>query len=207
MKNIIIKVVIASFLISSYAFADDLINGQKIAARKCDKCHGSGGVSDDTDTPHLASQNSEYTIKQLKDYKVRTRVDKNMYKRAKRLDDKKMRDVAAWYETQLLPENNPTLRENIRTPKLVSEGDANRGIPPCDLCHGKDGKTSIGTTPVLAGQQYGYLVSTMEYFKDGSRTNDPGGAVQAVIKILSDIEIEALARYYSELGGREVEED
>ena len=59
------------------------------------KSHGEFGISDDTDTPHLASQNSAYAIKQLKDYKSKLRVDKNMYKRAKRLDDERMSDLAA----------------------------------------------------------------------------------------------------------------
>ncbi len=206
MKNTSLKLLLIGVFASLALQAADSINGQIIAAKKCDKCHGEFGISDDTDTPHLAAQSSVYTIKQLKDYKSKLRVDKNMYKRAKRLDEKRMDDLAAWYESQILPETNPSLRENIKTPSLVNKGDISRGIPACDLCHGKDGRTSIGATPGLAGQQYGYLVSTMEYFKDGSRSNDPGGIVQGVIKKLSELEIEALAKYYSELGGREAEE-
>ncbi|MBT3276400.1 c-type cytochrome [Candidatus Thioglobus sp.] len=186
--------------------ASDPVNGQIIAAKSCDRCHGEFGISDDTDTPHLASQSVNYIVKQLKDYKSKARKDKNMYKRAKKLNNKQMLDVGVWYESQLLPEQNPTLREAIKTPALINKGDTNRGIPPCDLCHGKDGKTSIGSTPVLAGQQFGYLLSTMEYFADGSRNNDPGGAVQSIIRKLSDVEIQALAKYYSHLGGTEVEE-
>lgn len=206
MKNNIYKVVALLVFVSWQAQASDSINGQIIAAKSCDRCHGEFGISDDTDTPHLASQSVNYILKQLKDYKSKARKDKNMYKRAKRLTEQQMLDVAAWYEAQLLPETNPALRENIKTPALINKGNINRGIPPCDLCHGKDGKTSIGSTPVLAGQQFGYLLSTMEYFADGSRSNDPGGAVQGIIKKLSDVEMEAIAVYYSELGGRAVEE-
>lgn len=205
-KKYTYQAVCLSLFISFQTYADDLVSGQIIAAKSCDRCHGEFGISDDTDTPHLASQSVNYIVKQLKDYKLKARKDKNMYKRAKKLNDEQMQNVGAWYESQLLPETNPALRVNIKTPALINKGDVDRGIPPCDLCHGKDGKTSIGSTPVLAGQQFGYLLSTMEYFADGSRSNDPGGAVQGILKKLSDVEMEALAIYYSHLGGREIEE-
>jgi len=204
-KNLF-KISVLFLSLSFQVQASDPVSGQIIAAKSCDRCHGEFGISDDTDTPHLASQSVSYIVKQLKDYTSKARTDKNMYKRAKKLNEQQMQDVATWYEAQLLPETNPSLREQIKTPSLVSKGDSNRSIPACNLCHGKDGKTSIGATPMLAGQQFGYLLSTMEYFTDGSRNNDPGGVVQGIIRKLSDIEIEALAKYYSELGGREAEE-
>ncbi|SMN16180.1 Cytochrome c4 [uncultured Candidatus Thioglobus sp.] len=206
MKKNTYKIAVLFAFISWQVHASDPVNGQIIAVKYCDRCHGEFGISDDTDTPHLASQSINYILKQLKDYKSKARKDKNMYKRAKKLSEQQMLDVATWYETQLLPETNPALRENIKTPVLINKGNVSRGIPACDLCHGKDGKTSIGSTPALAGQQFGYLLSTMGYFADGSRDNDPGGAVQGIIKKLSDVEMEAIAVYYSELGGREAEE-
>jgi cytochrome c553 len=99
------------------------------------------------------------------------------------------------------------VKVNLKSPQLVAAGDSERSIPPCDICHGKDGKTTAEGVPILAGQQAEYLISTMEYFKDGSRSNDPGGAVQTIIKKLSDIEIEALAHYYAALGGRPAEQE
>lgn len=179
--------------------------GKAIATNKCDRCHGSGGVSDDPDTPHLASQSAAYTVKQIRDYKSRVREDKNMYKRARKLDEQQMADLALWYESQSLPEVKPLATQKPETPQLVNKGDPTRAIPPCDICHGKDGKTGAAEVPVLAGQHVDYLISTMEYFRDGSRSNDPGGAIQVIIKKLTDVEIEALARYYAALGGRPVE--
>lgn len=177
-------------------------NGKAIAEKQCDRCHGSGGVSDDPDTPHLAAQSAAYTLKQMRDYKSRARDDKNMYKRVRKLDEQQMADIALWYQSQPLPAVKPLAMQGLEAPQLVSKGDPARAIPPCEICHGKDGKTAAGEIPVLAGQHVDYLVSTMEYFKDGSRNNDPGGAVQVIIKKLSDVEIAALARYYAALGGR-----
>ena len=90
-------------------------------------------------------------------------------------------------------------------PQLVDKGDPDRSIPPCEICHGKDGKTTSGEIPKLAGQHADYLVSTMEYFRDGSRSNDTAGFVQTIIKKLSEVEIEELARYYAALGGTPAE--
>lgn len=180
-------------------------NGKAIAEKKCDRCHGSEGVSDDPDTPHLAGQSAAYSVKQLVDYKSRARDDLNMYKRAKRLDEQQMADIALWYESRPLPEIRPLAEQDLDVPEIVETGDPARGITPCTICHGKDGKNVAGGIPVLAGQVVEYLVYTMENFKDGSRSNDPGGAVQAIIKKLTDVEIEALARYYAALGGRPAE--
>ena len=187
--------------------AGDAGNGKALAEKSCDRCHGPGGVSDDPDTPHLAAQSPDYLIKQMADYKSHLRDDKNMYKRVRKLDEQQMTDIALWYASQPLPELVPAAREQLATPQLVDKGDPERAIPPCNLCHGEHGKTVAGVMPVLAGQQVDYLVSTMEYFRDGSRSNDPGGAVQTIIRKLSDVEIEALARYYAALGGRPAGED
>ncbi len=177
-------------------------NGKLLAEQQCDRCHGSGGVSDDPDTPHLAAQSAAYFVKQMRDYKSRTRDDKNMYKRARKLNERQFADLAVWYESQPLPELVPLSEAELTVPKLVKEGDAERDIPACDICHGKDGKNVVGEVPILAGQYAEYLVSTMQYFREGSRSNDPGSVVQLIVRNLSDEEIETLARYYAALGGR-----
>lgn len=180
----------------------DAAKGRALAAGKCDRCHGEGGVSDDPDTPHLAGQSAAYLLKQLQDYKSRARDDRNMYKRARKLDEQQMADLSLWYESQPLPALNPDAAQGLEAPELVTHGDTARSIPPCEICHGKDGRTVANVVPALAGQYADYLVSTMEYFSDGTRSNDPGGAISLIISKLTDLEIDALARYYAALGGR-----
>jgi cytochrome c553 len=89
-------------------------------------------------------------------------------------------------------------------PQLVSAGDPARSIPPCVLCHAKDGKTVSGNIPVLAGQSADYLMTEMQFFRDGLRGNDPGGIMETITKKMFDVEFEGLARYYAALGGRPV---
>lgn len=196
----------SSPLPASDSIVGDPENGKALADRKCDRCHGPAGVSDDPDTPHLAGQTAAYLLKQMEDYKSRVREDKNMYKRVRKLDEQQMADIALWYESQTLPVLEPEVIQKLEASQLVTAGDPARSIPPCELCHGKDGKTVAGEVPVLAGQQVDYLISTMHCFRDGTRNNDPGGAVQAILRKLSDVEVIALARYYAALGGRPAEE-
>ena len=80
---------------ASDAITGSAENGKVIALKKCDRCHGPGGVSDDADTPHLAMQSAAYLLKQMKDYKARARKDINMYKRVRKLDDQQMDRLTA----------------------------------------------------------------------------------------------------------------
>ena len=185
----------------------DVENGRAIAEtdRKCIRCHGPNGVSDDPDTPHLAGQNPAYLLKQMRDFKSMERLGPNMFKRVRRLSEQQMADIARWYASQTLPETRPVDRLALRVPKLVHSGDPGRDIPPCELCHARDGRSVSGDIPVLAGQSADYLISAMEYFREGVRTNDPGEFMETITKKMSDTEYEVLARYYAALGGRPAE--
>jgi cytochrome c553 len=182
----------------------DAENGKYVAEtqQKCARCHGPNGVSDDPDTPHLAGQNANYLLKELKDFKSQTRLGPNMYKRVRKLHEQEMIDIALWYQSQSLPEIEPVDVEDLHVPQLVSAGDPARSIPPCELCHAKDGKSVSGNIPVLAGQNVDYLIVEMQFFRDGLRGNDPGGIMETITKKMFDVEFEGLARYYAALGGR-----
>jgi len=186
------------------AIQGDIENGRAIAEtnRKCIRCHGPNGVSDDPETPHLAEQNAAYLLKQMRDFKSMERLGPNMFKRVRNLSDQQMADIALWFSNQTLPEIKPVDRQALRVPKLVRSGDSSRDIPPCELCHARDGRSVSGEIPVLAGQSADYLISAMEYFREGIRANDPGEFMETITKKMSDVEFEALARYYAALGGR-----
>ncbi len=186
------------------AIQGDIENGKAIAEidGRCIRCHGPSGVSDDPETPHLAEQNPAYLLKQMRDFKSMERLGPNMFKRVRRLSEQEMADIALWYSSQTLPATNPVDRQSLRVPKLVHSGDSSRDIPPCELCHAKDGRSVSGEIPVLAGQSADYLNSAMEYFREGIRANDPGEFMETITKKMSEVEFDALARYYAALGGR-----
>ena len=81
----------------------------------------------------------------------------------------------------------------------VQAGDAVAGkarAASCVACHGADGISPNPDWPNLAGQQKGYLIREMQYFRDGVR----GDAMMTpMARTLSDEDLENLAGYYSSL--------
>lgn len=64
----------------------------------------------------------------------------------------------------------------------------------CAACHGASGHASMPGVPNLAGQQLDYLRDALKQYRDGRR-NVP--VMRAAIGPVSDIELDALARWYS----------
>ncbi len=66
----------------------------------------------------------------------------------------------------------------------------------CAGCHGADGIAVNPAYPNLAGQNAQYLVAAIKAYKDGTRNNAVMGAL---VKALSDEDIENIAAYYQSL--------
>ena len=77
---------------------------------------------------------------------------------------------------------------------LVTFGDGERGIPPCQACHGPVAY-KIGV-PSLANQNGDYVLNQLEAFADGSRANDINLPMRTIAALLSEDERKALADYY-----------
>ncbi|MGQ0510153.1 MAG: c-type cytochrome [Betaproteobacteria bacterium] len=72
-------------------------------------------------------------------------------------------------------------------------------VKACAACHGADGNSAIAGTPSIAGQPRIFLENYLVMTREGVR----GSAVmQALLKGVSDREIIALSRHYSELKAR-----
>ncbi|NOX44072.1 MAG: cytochrome c [Gammaproteobacteria bacterium] len=78
-------------------------------------------------------------------------------------------------------------------------GDAAAGkikSSACASCHGLNGVSTMGMNPNLAGQKKEYLIKSIKDYRDGKRNDATMGAM---VKGLSDADIENLATFYSEL--------
>jgi cytochrome c553 len=64
----------------------------------------------------------------------------------------------------------------------------------CVTCHGDTGLASSDRYPNIAGQNVGYLVSRLNYFREGQ---EPGNQMNAQAVLLSDEDIQRLAEYFS----------
>ena len=68
----------------------------------------------------------------------------------------------------------------------------------CFTCHGKDGNTTIMPSyPKVAGQNEAYALQQMKDIKSGARTNGMSAAMKGIMHLVSDEEMEALAKYLS----------
>jgi len=66
----------------------------------------------------------------------------------------------------------------------------------CTACHGEQGIPQLKTTPVIWGQNQGYLIYQLRDFKSGSRKNE---LMAPIVASLDMADIEAFAAYFSKL--------
>src|SRR5687767_1057465 len=88
---------IAAAFAASASLAADPAAGKKVAQGTCAVCHGVDGIAKNPDAPHLAAENVEYLMRQLKAFKTGERKHEQMAIIAQGMSDEQMADVSAWY--------------------------------------------------------------------------------------------------------------
>lgn len=71
----------------------------KIKSISCQVCHGKDGHSNNPSYPKLAGQHAQYTAKQMRDFKNKTRVDAVMNEMSSGLSEQDIDDIAAYFES------------------------------------------------------------------------------------------------------------
>jgi cytochrome c553 len=178
--------------------AADAARGEALAKeKKCYKCHGDNGVSEDPEDVNIAGMQPSYIYKQLRDYQDGNRDSRSMYKQVRDLDDRQMADLAAWFALQqpLPPAADRNMDPAVLS--LVYEGDPARLLKACSSCHGRRGQGGQFDSPRLTGQYPTYFIDSMTEFQEGDRSNDIYARMRSVAEVLTEEEIEALAGYYS----------
>jgi cytochrome c553 len=101
MKNRLPILVSALVFSSSSAVSSAAENaatkGKAKAEAQCNVCHGSNGISQIPNAPHLAGQPEIYLVEQLKNYRSGKRTNEVMAVLAKPLSDDDIANLAAWY--------------------------------------------------------------------------------------------------------------
>ena len=157
--------------------------GGKAAAAACAGCHGNLGVSGNPVTPSLAGQDAQYLAAATKAYKDGSRSDETMKGPVASLDDRIMKDLAAFYATQ------QPQAPNVRAPLTIAEW-AQR----CDRCHGINGNSTDPLSPALAGQRQDYLEKVLHDYRTRARKSP---AMAAMSDVLAEADIESLAAHYA----------
>jgi len=185
------------------ASAGDAFRGM-LLARRCEHCHGAEGFSAVGATPNLAGMNRLAVWKELQDFRSLKRQSRVMEPIADSLSSRDLVDVVAYYaklpvfedpqDNRSFPQKRPDAARAGVASHLISFGDGERGIPPCQSCHGPVAyKTGV---PSLANQNTEYVLSQLEAFANGSRANDINVQMRTISTLLSDEERHALAEYY-----------
>lgn len=194
---------IAIALGAAVARADTIDASGEAPYERCGYCHEIDGNPRMEEFPRLAGQSASYLAKQLRDFRAGRRVS-TMQAVAELLSDGDI-DVVACYFSAQTPRLDGKTRvmapaERLRAQRLYRRGDRARGIPACGGCHGAAGEGRTG--PRVAMQHAAYSEKQLLAFKQGTRTNDPGGVMRAIAAAATEREIRALARYVEGLGGQ-----
>jgi cytochrome c553 len=162
----------------------------KAAAASCSGCHGDQGVSSTAATPSLAGQEAGYFVAALQAYKSGARKDDVMSGLAASLDDKAMRNLAAYY-AGLTPQ-----APNVRRPLSLEQWTER-----CDRCHGPAGNSLEPLIPRLAAQRADWLEEVLQEYRGGARRSS---AMAAMSAMLGEHEMKELAAYYARQPARSV---
>lgn len=149
----------------------------------CNGCHGENGRSTDGAKPSLAGQNAKYLVAALEGYALGKRDNKTMKDAIAELNTQQMKALAQFYAAQA------PLKPEVRMPSAPE-----KVVEKCQHCHGEGGWSEQPDKPRLARQQESYLVDAMLAYKNKTREHT---IMNAMLEVLSRMEIDALAAYYS----------
>jgi cytochrome c553 len=185
------------------AASGDAFRGM-LLARRCEHCHGAEGFSPEAKIPNLAGMDRLALWKQLEDFRSHKRMSRAMEPIATSLSSQDVADVVAYYtklpvftdpqDNRNFPQSQPEPGHAAMASHLVSFGDGERGIPPCQACHGPVAYRP--GAPSLTEQNSEYLLSQLDAFASQARANDINMAMRTIASLLTEDEKHAIAEYY-----------
>jgi cytochrome c553 len=175
--------VASAALIAAPARAQDDLAAR---AQLCAACHGADGKPVSGIMPTIWGQQSNYLYKQLHDYHGGQRYNATMAPLVKSFDLPTLRKLSDYFAAKTWPAHQTNVAAAAAPPAATM----------CKACHGQNFE-GTAAAPRLAGQNYEYLLASMDGFATGQRTNNldmPG-----FMKALSEDQRQAIAHYLSAL--------
>jgi sulfide dehydrogenase cytochrome subunit len=169
---------------------------------QCEDCHGSGGISSDSDVPTIAGQNATFIEKTLRSYQVwgrpcikssfrhgdTSRPKTDMCQVAEGLTSEDIKALSAHYSAQPFQAANQPFDAD-----LAARGAALHQ-QRCEQCH-EQGGTVPDRGPRLAGQWTPYLRKALKFVPTGEHLVPP--AMESAVDDLAQGDIDALLNYYA----------
>ncbi len=215
-KKIIVLSISLAF--STFALAEGSASAGKNKSASCASCHGDNGNSMVSTFPKLAGQHENYLIRQLQDFKDGFRNAPMMVPLAMALSDQDVDDIAAYYATQKITQNQRPILMNDDDDDEESEkdnseeidellalgsdlyrnGNLSSEVSACIACHGPSGEgNEPAEFPSLRGQHADYLIKALSDFKKGSRNKSNDKIMQMIATKMTDEEIQAVSFHIS----------
>lgn len=163
-------------------------------ADACIGCHGANGNSQHAGYPSLAGQPQAYVDAQLRRFAGGQRANPTMTPLAISMSDAEIQQLAAHFARQVV---QPAEVQPKADPALLQKGKALVDTQACAACHGPAlmGQQAF---PRLAGQGHDYLLTQLDAFANGSRT-DPTGTMKPIAAALSAEDRQAIALHLARL--------
>lgn len=188
----------------------------KALAESCHACHGEAGVSPIDGFPHIAGQNLNYLIKQLREMRTAARarsqpIEKKQSNNLIFRRNQRSNETMDPFVINLTDENIVDLSAYYAGLACHSGAGSAATEPPkvairCQVCHGKSGFTRNRNLPNIAGQDKIYMSLQLQYFRESAKDNDDptvehrkAAIMNTQAASLSDADIDELAAYYSGL--------
>ncbi|MFM9835156.1 MAG: c-type cytochrome [Methylophilaceae bacterium] len=160
----------------------------------CAACHGTDGNSTIAANPKLAGQHSAYLLKQLNNFKEKTRANAIMGPIATNLSADDMKGLAAYFAAQKIKLGKAKANgSGSLGEKIYRGGIAATQVPACAACHGAQGAGIPNQFPRLAGQHSDYALTQLRTFRTGERANAP--MMKTIAAKMTDAEMQAVADY------------
>ncbi len=195
----------ATPVLTLYPYGDGTAAAGAAKAAVCAACHGPNGNSTNPLWPRLAGQDAVYIDEQLQLFKAGVRNNPVMMPMATMLSDQDIDNISVYYENQtpVGDEADPSYWKAGE--QLYKYGDASRGIPACEACHGPLGEGNLASGyPALRAQHAQYVMKELQDFASGARyagaaPNKPqsrnGSIMIAIAKLLTPEDTRNVASY------------
>ncbi len=167
----------------------------------CTGCHGpQGRAAPDGYYPRIAGKPAGYLFNQLLNFRDERRHYALMNGLLAPLDDAYLREIATHFAALEIPYPPParaTLNEaeKAAAARLVTEGDARRGVPACIACHGKAMTGTAPFVPGLLGLPRDYLNAQLGAWREDKRRAQAPDCMSRVAKAIAPEEISAISSW------------
>ena len=181
-----------------------LSHGQDGIAQRvdaCITCHGADGrAGPDGYYPRLAGKPAGYLANQLLNFRDGRRGYAPMVYLLDHLSDDYLREIAGYFAALDLP--YPAPARPAESPavfahgqRLVTQGDAARGIPACVQCHGQSLTGVAPAIPGLLGLPRHYLAGQIGAWHNGRRRAQAPDCMADIARRLSPDDVGAVASW------------